>query len=155
MAGTIIREGKTITKGQITVECWNGYYRWQKDQNQPKEASYSYVKTKTMRLAAWLREQGVYWDNPLDTWHGQVQGYKYYLDTLDRVGEVCLLLKIECYAMAHPDLMGLEGCLIEIEGAIKEVKLYGEYIKFHSLRAEGQRFGNRIDRDDTLYFKIV
>lgn len=155
MAATIIIPGKTTTKGQVTVECKDGYYVYRKDSNKPREVSYGYTRKKTEKLAEWLREQGTQWDNPLDSWYGDPKGYKYYLDTMDKVEQVCQLLGVQCYALAHKDLMGLEDCWIEIGGAKREVKIRGKYIIYHHLMAKGQLFGSRVMWDDILEFKIL
>lgn len=103
----------------------------------PRVLSFDYVHLKSEKLHEWLLAQNEYWDRPAAEYIGTERAYRYMRDITERVETLCAVRGIECYALLHPQLIGLEGCKVLIDTGkgqnVKYVSMQGKYIKYHVL----------------------
>lgn len=126
-----------------------------------KWVSFDYVWYKTGLLVEWLERLDIVPRWALfDAHYGTARGYEIYKGLVKQVERVCAARGIECEAMLHGGLKGVEGVDMKVswEGGAwvaGRVERKGKYIKYYMIVRSGQTLGRKVDPWETIKLDSV
>jgi hypothetical protein len=148
----VIRKGKTWGDGlagaiSVEIDDKKRIYTKYVNERAGKAISFDYAFYKAETLWYWLLSKDIKVDRPMAESTGTIAGFNDYLRLTEYVELQCSLRGIDCEAMLHPQLIGLEDSKVIIDDGksleVRYIRMLGKHIKYHVLVKEGKTTGAR------------